>query len=120
MKPILTTAIIAVSLFTSAAYAAPAKSTPAASSNSMSSAGSSMRDNGFFFKPYVGDDYQSPTLDYHGVTGSSFNYGQFFANSFNGGDVHIGARVHKYLGFEASYYQTASESKSALLGTTAS
>jgi opacity protein-like surface antigen len=111
MKPLLTTAIIAASLLTSAAYAAPAKSTPAASSDSMSSAGSSMGDNGFFFKPYVGADYQYSRYSYkNGVD-------QFFSDSFSGGDVHIGARVHKYLGFEASYFDTAKGNKTNIQGS---
>ena len=76
--------------------------------------------DGFFFKPDVGADYQYTTLDYNTVPGTSYSFSDFFADSFNGGDVHVGARVHKYLGFEAGYYDTASSSKSGLLGTTAS
>ena len=79
-------------------------------------------DNGFFFKPYVGADYQYTSISYNDVTisGTTYNFSDLFANSLNGGDVHIGARVHKNLGFEAGYFNTASESKSNLLGTTAS
>jgi len=111
MKPILTTAIIAVSLFASAAYAAPAKSTPAASSDSTSSAGSSMASDGFFFKPYVGADYQYSSLSYKNGADKDFS------DTFSGGDVHVGARVHKYLGFEASYFDTAKGNKTNVNGS---
>ena len=74
----------------------------------------------FFFKPYVGADYQYTSVDFKNVPGTAYNYGSVFADSFSGGDVHIGARVHKYLGFELGYSDTLSESKSSILGTTAS
>jgi hypothetical protein len=77
-------------------------------------------DNGFFFKPYVGADYQYSSVDYKDIAGTNIGYGDIFADSFNGGDVHIGARVHKYLGFEAGYFDTASSSKSNILGTSLS
>lgn len=76
--------------------------------------------DGFFFKPYVGADYQYTAVSYNGIAGTSFNYGDGFANSFNGGDFHIGARVHQYLGFEGGYFDNASSKKSGILGTTAS
>lgn len=98
-------------LLSNAAYAI---STPGDSSGSMSTP------TGFFFKPYVGADYQYTGVNYSGIPGTSRNYGDIFSDSFSGGDVHIGARVHKYFGVEASYFDTASSSKSGLLGTTAS
>src|ERR1700693_2037350 len=74
----------------------------------------------FFFKPYVGADYQYTSVNFKNVPGTAYNYGSFFADSCSGGDVHIGARVHKNLGFELGYSDTLSESKSSILGTTAS
>lgn len=67
--------------------------------------------SGFFFKPYVGADYQYTSVNYKD------NGDQVLADSFNGGDVHIGARVHQYLGFEGGYSDTASSNKSNILGT---
>lgn len=77
-------------------------------------------DDGFYFKPYVGADYENFSINYNSLPGTAFNYGDFYSDSLDGGDVHVGARVHKYLGFEAGYFDTASQSKSNILGTTAS
>lgn len=76
--------------------------------------------SGFFFKPYVGADYQYTSVSYQDIAGTPYNYGQGFAGGFNGGDLHLGARVNKYLGIEGGYYDNASSSKSNILGTTAS
>jgi len=100
----LITSLAAVTILTGTAYAAAAQAT----------------DSGFYFKPYVGADYQYASVSYKDISGTPYNYGDIFADSFNGGDVHIGARVHKYLGFEAGYFDTTHESKSTILGTTAS
>lgn len=74
-------------------------------------------DSGFFFKPYVGADYEYTSASYNNIGASNVSYGDIFANSFNGGDIHVGARVHKYLGFEASYFDTANSNKSNVLGS---
>lgn len=74
----------------------------------------------FFFKPYIGADYQYTDVNFTNISGTPYNYGDVFADSFSGGDVHIGARVHKNLGFELGYSDTLSESKSNILGSTAS
>lgn len=79
----------------------------------------SMGLNGFFFKPYLGADYQYTSVSYQDIGTTGYSYGDIFANSFNGGNVHIGARVHKNLGLEVGYFDNASESKSSILGTTA-
>ena len=107
MKPIFATAIIAASLLASAAYAAPATTTMANTASA----------NGFFFKPYVGADYDYLNINYSTIPGTSSDYGALASKSLNGGDVHVGARVHKYLGFEASYLATASSSKDNILGS---
>lgn len=66
---------------------------------------------GFYFKPYVGADYDFIHADYK-------DGGDQVANdSLNGGDIHIGARVQKYLGFEASYLWTADATKDNVLGS---
>lgn len=60
------------------------------------SAANVMRD-GFFFSPYVGANY----VYYHFTdtpTGIEDNY--------NGGDVHVGARIHQNFGLEAGYFRT--------------
>lgn len=74
----------------------------------------------FFFKPYIGADYQHINASYKDVPGTSYSYGDFFADSFNGGNVHAGLRIHKNIGFEGGYFSTLNENKSAVLGTTAS
>lgn len=70
---------------------------------------------GFFFKPYVGADYQYAKGNYKSEDGIS--YSDIFPDSFNGGDVHVGARIHQYLGIEANYFDTAHANKSNILGT---
>jgi len=97
MKTTILATLLSVTLLSSASYAAD----------------ESLSSYGFFFKPYVGADYD----EYH-VNYSNGN-GGVFADNFNGGDVHVGARVHKYLGFEVSYFDTASEDNSFVYsGTT--
>lgn len=76
-------------------------------------------DNSFFFKPYVGADYQYSSVSYKDIGNSQYNYGDILADSFSGGDVHIGARVHNNLGFELGYFANATENKSGILGTNA-
>lgn len=68
-------------------------------------------DGGFYFKPYVGANYDQYHVNY-----SSGNDG-IFSDNLNGGDIHIGARVHKYLSFEGGYFDTAYSDKSGVLGT---
>jgi opacity protein-like surface antigen len=103
MKTILSTILITATLLTSTAYATDA---PVSAS-------------GFFFKPYVGADYQYSSVSYKNIGNTAYSYGDILADSFNGGDVHIGARVHQNLGFEVGYFDNASESKSNILGTNA-
>lgn len=94
--------VIAI-LFSVDAYAATAK--PPADND------------GFFFKPYIGVDYEYTSASYNNIGASNVSYGDIFSNSFNGGDIHVGARVHQYLGFEASYFDTANSNKSNVLGS---
>lgn len=67
--------------------------------------------NGFFFKPYVGADYQFTHVDY------SDDNGSVLAKSLEGGDAHIGVQVHQNLGFELGYLQTAEATKNNVLGS---
>jgi len=105
MKTTFIATLAAVTMLSGAAYAANAPATTS---------------DGFFFKPYIGADYEYSNVSYNNVTGTGVSYGDIFADSFNGGDVHVGARIQKYLGFEAGYFDTASESKSNILGTSLS
>jgi opacity protein-like surface antigen len=67
--------------------------------------------NGLFFKPYIGGDYQ-----YSDVKFKSDDKG-IFPNSYNGGDIHIGARVHEYFGVEGSIFATAKSTKDNVDGS---
>lgn len=71
----------------------------------------------FYFKPYVGANYDYAKLDYQDIPGTGLNGSDIASDSLNGADVHIGARVHKYLGFEASYLWTADSTKDNVLNT---
>lgn len=66
---------------------------------------------GFFIKPYIGANYDYVSVDYKDSLDT------ILEDNLNGGDVHIGARVHKYLGVEASYLLTSKETKDNVLGT---
>lgn len=67
--------------------------------------------DGLFFKPYVGADYQFTHIDYQDDNSS------ILAKSLEGGDAHIGARIHQNLGFEVGYLQTAEATKNNVLGS---
>ena len=59
--------------------------------------------DGFFFKPYVGADYQYTHLLDDNAGGASQANG--FEQNLNGGNIHVGARVHKNLGVEVGYIE---------------
>ena len=93
-----TVSILAVA---SAANAAPATTT---------------QSSDWFFKPYVGADYQ---FGHYGNEdfGSGVKSDDLMKTNLNGGNVHIGARVHKYLGVELGYFQTEEGNKDNILGS---
>ena len=62
----------------------------------------------FFFKPYVGASYQHMHL---------IDAGRLLESNLHGASVHVGARIHKHFGLEASYMHTDSADKTNLLGT---
>lgn len=65
----------------------------------------------FFIKPYVGAEYQFTHIDYK--DGNE----DLAPQNFNAANGHIGARVHKNLGFEAGYTQSATATKDNVLGS---
>lgn len=76
----------------------------------------------FFFKPSVGIDYQYTHVNYDDIqgTGTIFdgnNGDTVFSDSLHGANFHVGARVHRNLGFEAGYTITDEDDKSNVLGT---
>lgn len=71
----------------------------------------SARADDFYFKPNIGADYQYTYIDYKD------NNDEVLEKSLHGGDVHIGARIHKNLGFEAGYLRTAEATKDNVLGS---
>lgn len=50
----------------------------------------------FYFKPYVGAEYQHTIVDYASVDGISFD--DVYEDNFNGGAIYLGARIHDHLG----------------------
>ncbi len=65
----------------------------------------------FYFKPYVGADYEYVHLNYN-------NDDKGLAKeNLNGGNAHVGARIHKNLGFEGGYTETATATKDNVLGS---
>lgn len=71
----------------------------------------------FFFKPYVGADYQYTHIDYEFEPINAVNGNKLLEDSLNGGNIHLGARVHNNLGFEAGYFLTENAGKSNILGS---
>lgn len=65
----------------------------------------------FFFKPYVGANYDYVSVNYQG------NLDSVLKDSIHGGDLHVGARIHKYVGIEASYLLTQKAEKNNVLGS---
>ena len=93
------------------ALAAGTKTTAPASSPTTAS------DYGFFFKPYVGADYQYSHFGSKTDSATGLKTSDFVDLGLNGGNVHIGARVHKNLGFELGYQQTEDSKKNDILGS---
>lgn len=72
----------------------------------------------FFFKPYVGADYQYTNVNYEDDIGGTGINGDDIANdSLHGVHLHVGARVHKHLGIEAGYLWGDEADKTNVLGT---
>lgn len=89
MKHLLTTALSAsVLLAATAAHAGPAETLP----------------QGFFFLPTLGVDYQYTQTDYQGnFKASPASKDSVLEDSIHGGNLHAGARIHKYVGYEIGY-----------------
>ncbi len=72
----------------------------------------------FFFKPYVGADYQFTSVNYEDDIGGTGINGDDIANdSLHGVHLHVGARVHKHLGIEAGYIWGDEADKTNVLST---
>lgn len=72
----------------------------------------------FFFKPYIGADYQYTSVNYEDdIAGTGINGDDIANDSLHGVNLHLGARVHRNLGFEAGYLWTDEADKSNVLGT---
>ncbi|NKC11573.1 MAG: outer membrane beta-barrel protein [Gammaproteobacteria bacterium] len=69
----------------------------------------------FYFKPYVGAEYQHTVIDYATLEGIDFD--DVFENNFNGGAIYLGARIHDHLGVEVGYNRTTEEDVNNVLGT---
>ena len=72
-------------------------------------------EDNFYFKPYVGAEYQHTVVDYASVDGISFD--DVYEDNFNGGGIYLGARIHDHLGVEVGYNRTTSEDVDNVLGT---
>lgn len=72
-------------------------------------------ESNFFFKPYVGAEYQHTVVDYATLEGIDFD--DVYEDNFNGGAIYVGARVHDHLGVEVGYSRTTEEDVNNVLGT---
>lgn len=68
-------------------------------------------DNGWFFKPYVGADFERYSWDYDYDDDYGYNPDVVLEDKFNNYNFHLGARVHKHLGVEVGYGISSSEKK---------
>jgi hypothetical protein len=106
---VLSVCILAASGFVPAMAADKAKPVTASSASS-----------DFFFKPYVGADYQFSKYgneDLSALFGAGVQTDDIVDTNLHGGNIHVGARVHKNLGFELGYFQTEKANKSNVLGS---
>jgi opacity protein-like surface antigen len=72
----------------------------------------------FSFSPYIGAEYQYTHVNYeNNILGTGIDGDDLAADSLHGANVHVGARVHKHLGFEAGYLWTNKANKSDILGS---
>lgn len=95
---VLSMCILAASGFVSAQAADKAKPVTASSASS-----------DFFFKPYVGADYQYSKYGNEDFGGAKSD--DIIDTSLHGANIHVGARVHKNLGFELGYAQSQTGEK---------
>jgi len=65
----------------------------------------------FFFKPYVGTDYQYTYMDYTNAADG------LFSSSLHGVNGHVGARIHQYFGIEGGYLWTGEAGKDNISGS---
>lgn len=113
MKTYLITTALLSAVLAGNAYAAPKqapKTTPAPAATATST-------REFFFKPTIGADYQFTHINYAFDDTNAVNGDELFEDSLHGANIHIGARVHKNLGFEAGYLWTDKASKNDILGS---
>jgi opacity protein-like surface antigen len=113
---LLSTLSLSILAVATVANAAPAKNNSKAVATPVASTSVS-NDYGFFFKPSVGVDYQFSHINYAFDDTNQVNGDKLFNDSLHGANFHIGARVHKYVGFEAGYLWTAKASKNDILGS---
>ncbi len=92
MKTLLSSAFVITCLFATSAFA---ESSP----------------DGFFFKPYVGAAYNRYDINYKAIPTTQFSFGDFSENTLHGFNLSAGARIHKYLGVEASYLRALKDTK---------
>lgn len=62
---------------------------------------SAQAETGFRFQPYAGLEYQHTILDYRSIQGSIE-----LKDTFNGGALYLGARLHDNFGIELGYNRT--------------
>lgn len=62
-------------------------------------------ENDWFFKPYVGADYQYTQYGNKDF-GAGIKSDDIADTGLHGGNVHVGARLHENLGVEAGYFMT--------------
>lgn len=75
--------------------------------------------DGFFFKPYVGADYQYTKYGDVTDSGTGIATSDIAELNIHGGNLHMGARLHRNLGMEIGYFNTLQGEKSSdILGPT--
>lgn len=69
----------------------------------------------FYFKPYLGLEYQHTVVDYASISG--INFDDVYEDSFDGGAVYLGARIHEFMGLELGYSNTSKSENDNVLET---
>lgn len=76
--------------------------------------------NDMRIRPYLGFDLQRTNYSYnenYAVPGGALNGETILEDTLDGGNIHIGARLGKYLGIEAGYFHNIDKDKDIAAGT---
>lgn len=87
---------------------------PATAADKTKPVTASSTSNDFFFKPYIGADYQYSKYGNENF-GGGIKSDDLIDTSLHNGNVHVGARIHQNIGIELGYTQSQTSDKQTAL-----